>query len=84
MEKEYNAKSLCKKTTRYCDQSQYETIGLWNFLKMKIHLLLCVPCRAYSKKNSALTESIKKSNIRSLKADEIREIKQRLDQEIRE
>lgn len=78
MEKKYNPKNSCEKIILYCDRSQYGEVGSWQRARMMWHFFFCLTCKSYSKKNSKLSESIKKSKLSSLKPNEMVEIKRKL------
>ena len=56
----------CSEANHVCDKTQYKESSLWEKIKLNIHLIYCKACRKYTKTNTKLTETIKKSDIKCL------------------
>ena len=48
----------CDEANHVCDKSQYKEATLWEKIKLNIHLIYCLACRKYTKKNSKLTKLV--------------------------
>ena len=57
---------MCNKANEVCDKAQYEEASFFEKMKLKIHIIYCRNCKEHSKKNSKLTEIIKKSKVECL------------------
>ncbi|MEM6515398.1 MAG: hypothetical protein AAF688_04390 [Bacteroidota bacterium] len=64
----------CEEAHHICDKSQYGEATGWERIKLGIRLSWCKITRAYTRKNNALTEAIKKSEVRALSPDELQDI----------
>jgi len=49
----------CQEAGNICDRSQYKESSLWERIKLEMHILWCVKCNAYVKKNSMLSKLLK-------------------------
>jgi len=56
----------CDSANHVCDKSQYKEATLWEKIKLNIHLIYCSACRTYTKNNSILTKTIKKSKVETM------------------
>lgn len=56
----------CDEANHVCDKTQYKEATLWEKIKLNIHLIYCRACRKYTKNNTILTKTIKKSDIECL------------------
>ena len=76
----------CDEATKICDKNQYGEAGLWEKIKLNIHIFLCKKCGLYSKQNRILTQCYKKHRIVVNKGKSIlnKEEKMHLNKEIRE
>ena len=45
----------CDEATTICDKNQYGEASVWGKIRLKLHLLLCKHCRAYSSQNTLIT-----------------------------
>lgn len=72
----------CKETTHQCDKHQYKELRFFEMIMMKIHLVLCKPCRVYSKRNNRLTRTIYSADLRVIPEDEKIKLKNKLKAEI--
>lgn len=53
----------CEEAKHICDKNQYGEASFIEIIKLNIRLTYCKVTRAYSKKNTKLTKTIKNSNI---------------------
>ncbi|GLB53298.1 hypothetical protein NBRC110019_23390 [Neptunitalea chrysea] len=74
--------SICEKSCYICDQSQYAEASAVDKFKLRIHLLFCKSCQAYSKKNTALTNAIKKSKVKCICTKDKQELQKKINSEI--
>jgi hypothetical protein len=65
----------CEEAEHICDKSQYGEATLWEKIKLNIRLSWCKITRAYTKRNSVLTKTIKSSKVECLKHHEQQELK---------
>jgi len=72
----------CEEAKHICDKSQYGEAGFWEITKLKIRLSWCHITRAYSGKNSKLTELIEESEIQVIDQNKKEEMQQKLQEEI--
>lgn len=72
----------CKDAAERCDKHQYQEMGFFDTLMMKVHFFLCRSCRRHSKKNKQLTESIKAADIQCLCSEDKAKLRDRLKEEI--
>lgn len=56
----------CDNANHVCDKTQYKEATLWEKIKLNIHLIYCRACGEYSKNNTKLTKTIKKSEVECL------------------
>lgn len=75
--------SKCSETAHICDKHQYEEVGFFDKIKMKLHLMLCKLCRNYSKRNERLTKELKTANIKTFTNEEKQLLKSRMAEEIK-
>jgi hypothetical protein len=66
----------CEEAEHICDKSQYGEATLWEKIKLNIRLSWCKITRAYTKRNSVLTKTIKSSKVECLKHHEQQELKE--------
>jgi hypothetical protein len=59
----FKLKIKCDEANHVCDKTQYEEASVWEKIILNFHLLYCKACRKYSKNNTALSETIAKSEI---------------------
>ncbi|GLB48801.1 glycine dehydrogenase [Neptunitalea lumnitzerae] len=74
--------SICEKNCYICDQSQYQEASFTDKVKLNIHLLFCKSCKEYSRKNTALTQAIKKSKVKCICNKEKQKLQSLIDTEI--
>ena len=56
----------CDEANHVCDKTQYKEASFWEKIKLNIHLIYCRACRKYTKSNTKLTKTIKKSHVECL------------------
>ncbi|MGM5470505.1 hypothetical protein ACS386_09530 [Flavobacteriaceae bacterium LMO-SS05] len=72
----------CEQAKYICDKSQYGEATFWEKIKLRIRLCWCRITRAYSKRNSVLTKSIKSSKLDCLKLQEQQELREKFKKEL--
>jgi hypothetical protein len=72
----------CEEAKHICDKSQYGEASFWEKVKLKVRLSWCHITRAYSNKNSKLTELMKKSNIDAIEQEKKEEMQRELQEEM--
>ncbi|CAM4272839.1 hypothetical protein [Gillisia limnaea] len=60
----------CSEAAFNCDKAQYNEASFYEKIKIHLHILLCKPCKNYTKKNTKLTKLIAKSNLKTCSEDE--------------
>ncbi len=69
----------CDEASVICSKTQYKEAGLWEKLRLKLHLLFCRTCSVFSKKNKQLTSLMGKANIRVMSDSEKEVLKQTIE-----
>ncbi len=72
----------CEEAKHICDKNQYGEATLLELIKLNIRLAYCSVTRAYSKRNTKLTKTIKKSDIHTISPSHKEVMKKRLQKEI--
>lgn len=72
----------CHEGKMLCDKNQYKETSLWEKIKLNLYLIVCSECRAYTSKNSKLTEAIKSSKVQSVTVSEKNALKERIAREL--
>ena len=72
----------CQEANHVCDKSQYKEAGLWEKIKLTIHLIYCLACRKYSSQNKKLTQAIVNSDLKSISQDDKNAMKNKLQEEL--
>lgn len=75
-------KITCEEASSICDKSQYKEASFWDIFKLRIHLLYCKACKAYSKKNSELTSMCDRAGLNMLSKDDKDRMKRDLEQKL--
>ncbi len=73
----------CEEAQHICDKTQYNEATLLERLKLSIRLSWCRITRAYTKRNRALTNIVKTSNVDCLKDDERKDLQNRFEEELK-
>lgn len=68
----------CEEAKFICDKNQYGEASLLEVVKLNIRLIYCKATRAYSKKNTKLTKTIKKGNLQIMDTSKKKEMKEKL------
>lgn len=71
----------CSKAAECCNKAQYKEAKPAEKLKLKFHMLFCGACRKFVKRNTKLTETVKKANIQTCTEDQKKTWKEAIDQE---
>ncbi len=72
----------CKKANHVCDKNQYNEAGLFEKIKLTIHLIYCRACKKYSSRNNLLTKIIANYDLKSISQNDKNEIKDKIHQEL--
>ncbi|MFD2564968.1 hypothetical protein [Aquimarina rubra] len=72
----------CEQAKLICDKNQYGEASLMEIIKLNIRLLYCKVTRVYSKRNTKLTKTIKKSNLQVIEVARKEEMKEQLQKEL--
>ncbi|AXT19177.1 hypothetical protein D7030_13860 [Flavobacteriaceae bacterium AU392] len=72
----------CSNANHICDKNQYREASLWEKIILSLHLLHCKACRAYTKKNNALTKLTKNPKVETMPASSKKGLKERLAEEL--
>ncbi|MHA7059657.1 hypothetical protein ACWGOQ_0020695 [Aquimarina sp. M1] len=72
----------CEEAKLICDKNQYGEASVLEIIKLNIRLLYCKVTRAYSKKNTQLTKSVRKSNIQVIETYKKKEMRLQLQREL--
>ncbi len=72
----------CEEAKHICDKSQYGEATLWEKIKLNIRLSWCKITRAYTKRNSTLTKSLKSSKVECLKLQEQQELREKFESQL--
>lgn len=75
-------KITCEEASSICDKSQYKEATFWDIVKLRIHLLYCKTCKAYSKKNNGLTSMCERAGLTVLSKDEKERMKRDLEKKL--
>lgn len=68
----------CKEATNACHRAEYNEAGFADKVRLKIHLFLCSPCKAYKEENKKLSYLLKKATIHSCSREEKNALHQRI------
>lgn len=72
----------CDEAQHICDKAQYGEASSWERFKLNIRLAYCHITKSYSVKNTKLTESIEKADVKCLKAEERKKIENQFKEEL--
>ena len=73
----------CEEAKHICDKSQYGEATLWERFKLSIRLSWCKVTRAYTKRNRALTKTIKSSKVECLNQQEQQELRKNFENQLK-
>lgn len=59
----------CDEAVMICDKNQYGEASAWDKFRLRLHIITCKICRAYTKQNSLLTKVYKKKANEVKRAD---------------
>lgn len=74
----------CEEAKHICDKNQYGEASAWEKFKLGLRLAWCRITRAYAKNNNDLTKCIKDAKVEALRKDELENIKQEFDKQLRQ
>jgi len=72
----------CEQAKFICDKNQYGEASFMEIVKLNIRLLYCKVTRVYSKRNTKLTKTIKKSEVQYIDSSKKEEMKKLLQKEL--
>ena len=72
----------CQDVNQICDKNQYKEAGLFEKIKLTIHLIYCKTCKKYSSRNKKLTDTLVKCNIKTVPKEDKNAMKDKLQQEL--
>ena len=71
----------CEEARLICHKTQYKDASFLETLKLKLHLLICKACSAFSRKNTKLTTLCEEATLHVLSDKEKIRMKERLKDE---
>ena len=72
----------CEEAQHICDKMQYDEASIWERIKLTIRLSWCKITRAYTKRNRKLTDVIEHSDVKCLKTNERKVLKEQFHHEL--
>ncbi len=72
----------CEQAKHICDKNQYGEASIYEIVKLNIRLIYCRVTRAYSKRNTKLTKTIKKSNVQTITTSQKEAMRERFNKEL--
>ncbi|MEM9000392.1 MAG: hypothetical protein AAGB24_09010 [Bacteroidota bacterium] len=72
-------KISCEEASHICNKSQYKEAGIWEILKLKLHILTCKACASFTKKNTVLTSLCDRAGLSMLSEREKEAMKKKLE-----
>lgn len=72
----------CEKAALICNKTQYRESSFMEKLKLRLHLMMCKTCSAFTRKNTELTTLCEKANLRGLTEQEKLNMKEQLQDKI--
>ncbi|AXT62885.1 hypothetical protein D1816_21930 [Aquimarina sp. AD10] len=72
----------CEQAKYICDKNQYGEASALEIIQLNLRLVYCRVTRAYSKRNTKLTQMIEKSNIQAIDVSQKKVMKQKLHEEL--
>ncbi|WP_339752940.1 hypothetical protein [uncultured Winogradskyella sp.] len=72
----------CDEAKHICDKTQYGESTRWDRLKLGIRLSWCRFTKTYSKNNNKLTDAIEKAEVKCMKKDERKKLKEQFEKEL--
>lgn len=74
----------CEQAKFICDKNQYGEASFSEIIKLNIRLVYCKVTRAYSKRNTKLTKTIKNSNVQVMETSMKEKMKEQLRKKLAE
>lgn len=71
-------KISCEEASEICNKSQYREASLLEIVKLKLHIFMCKACRAFTSKNTKLTQLCKNAELHVFSEEEKENMKQEL------
>lgn len=72
----------CEKAGLVCDKVQYKESSFIEKIRLRIHVLICGPCKVHIKRNVKLTELLKQANIQNMPEDEKQNLERLINEEL--
>ena len=72
----------CEEAKHICDKNQYGEASLMEIIKLNIRLIYCKVTRAYSRRNTKLTKTMKKAEVQTISSSQKEEMKKLLEKEL--
>ncbi|MBT8255291.1 MAG: hypothetical protein KJO23_02015 [Bacteroidia bacterium] len=72
----------CQEANHLCDKNQYRETSFWEKVKLNFHLIYCRACRKYTVRNNKLSKVIKDPRVKSVKIEDKKVLKERIQQEV--
>ncbi len=69
----------CEQAAIICNKTQYDEASFLEKMKLRLHLLVCNACAAFTKKNTQLTVLCEKAHLKQLSEEEKRLMKKELE-----
>lgn len=68
----------CSEAEEFCDKVQYKDASFMDKTKLRVHLLFCMTCKEYTRKNTKLTALLKRASIKTCTKQEKEQYKRRI------
>ena len=75
-------KLSCDEANHVCDKNQYKEAGLWEMIKLNVHLLYCRACRKYTSRNMKLTKLVRSNKVKALDKATKKQLQTAFDKEL--
>ena len=72
----------CEEAKHICDKNQYGEASFMEVIKLNIRLIYCKVTRAYSRRNTKLTKTMKKAEVQTISSSQKEEMKKLLEKEL--
>ena len=69
----------CEQAAIICNKTQYNEASFLEKIKLRMHLLICKACSAFTKKNTQLTALCEKAHLHQLSEEEKRRMKKEIE-----
>ncbi len=72
----------CEQAKHICDKNQYGEASIIEIVKLNIRLIYCKVTRVYSKRNTKLTKTLKKTDIHTISTSQKDKMKKQLQEKL--